>query len=89
VSWSECYCSCIECELQKLGWLEWRWLGVFIAPTTVLAVAGHGAPDSPVRATSAARWSLERLTVEALCPVAAPDSPVAHRTCPMCFDFAA
>jgi hypothetical protein len=82
-------------------------LGVFIAPTTILAVAGDGAPDSPVvhrtvrwctgqdivqcpvRATSAARWGLERLTVEALCHVAALDSPVAHRTCPVRSDFVA
>jgi hypothetical protein len=32
-------------KFRKLGWLEWRWLGVFIAPTTILAVAGDGAPD--------------------------------------------
>jgi hypothetical protein len=29
-----------------------------------------------MRATSADRWGLERLTVEVLCPLAAPDSPV-------------
>jgi hypothetical protein len=30
-------------EFRKLGWLEWWWLGVFIAPTTipVVAVDGH------------------------------------------------
>jgi hypothetical protein len=50
-----------------------------------------GAPDSPVvhrtwpihcpvRATSSDRSGLERLTVEVLCPLAALDSPVAHRT---------
>jgi hypothetical protein len=43
----------------------------------------------PVRATSAHRWGLEQLTVEVLCPLAAPDNPVAHRTCPMRSDFAA
>jgi hypothetical protein len=35
-----------------LGFLEWWWLGVFIAPTTKIAVGGllsMGAPDSPVR----------------------------------------
>jgi hypothetical protein len=32
-------------------------------------------------ALSAARWGLERLTVEVLCLLATPDSPVAHRTC--------
>jgi hypothetical protein len=35
-------------KFRKLGWFEWRWLGVFIAPTTILAVDGDGAPDSPV-----------------------------------------
>jgi hypothetical protein len=34
----------------------------------------------PVRAMSAARWGLEWLTIEVLCLVAAPDSPV-------CSDF--
>jgi hypothetical protein len=51
-----------------------------------------GTPDralfrSPVRATSADRWGLEQLTVEVFCLVVAPDSPVAHRTCPVCSDF--
>jgi hypothetical protein len=36
-----------------LGWLEWRWLGVFIAPTHQFNRWGRllsmGAPDSPVR----------------------------------------
>ena len=35
----------LNVKFRKLGWLEWRWLGVFIAPTTILAVAGDGAPD--------------------------------------------
>jgi hypothetical protein len=42
----------LNVEFRKLGWLEWWWLGVFIAPTTIPAVAvdGHtgqssGAPD--------------------------------------------
>jgi hypothetical protein len=85
-------------KFRKLGWLEWRWLGVFIAPTTILAVVVDGAPDvqwctgqdtvlCPVRATSARRWGLERLTVEVLCLVVAPDSPVAHRTCSVRSDF--
>jgi hypothetical protein len=42
-----------------------------------------------VCAMSAHRWGLERLTVEVLCLLAAPDSPVAHRTCPVHSDFAA
>jgi hypothetical protein len=39
-------------KCRRLRWLEWWWLGVFIAPTTIPAVAvdGHtgqssGAPD--------------------------------------------
>jgi hypothetical protein len=57
------------------------WLEVFIAPTTIPIVAidghtGHGTVHCPVRATSADRWGLERLTVEVLCPLEAPDSPV-------------
>jgi hypothetical protein len=55
--------------------------GVFIAPTTILAVAidghtGHGTVHCPVCATSADRWGLERLPVEVLCPLTAPDGPV-------------
>jgi hypothetical protein len=72
------------------------WLGVFITPTTKLAVwwrlLSHGAPDSPVRhrtvssapATSPGRWvrPLE------LCLVGPPGCLVAHWTshvdCPVC-----
>jgi hypothetical protein len=50
---------------------------------------GHDTIQCPVRAMSAARWGLERLTVQVLCIVVAPDSPVAHRTCPVRSDFAA
>jgi hypothetical protein len=35
-------------KFRKLGWIEWRWLGVFIAPTTILVVVDDGAPDSLV-----------------------------------------
>jgi hypothetical protein len=38
----------LNVEFKKLGWLEWWWLGVFIAPTTILAVAVDGTPDSPM-----------------------------------------
>jgi hypothetical protein len=67
--------SCIECLALVSGWklrnlddLNVGWLGVFITPTTKLAVwwrlVSHGAPDSPVRhrtlsgasATSPGRW---------------------------------
>jgi hypothetical protein len=33
---------------RKLGWFEWWWLGVFIAPTTILVVVVDGTPDGPV-----------------------------------------
>jgi hypothetical protein len=51
-----------------------------------------GAPDmycslSGARHVSTPRWGLEQLTVEFVCPVVAPDSPVPHRTCPVCSDF--
>jgi hypothetical protein len=36
----------------------------------------HCTIHCPVRATSADYWGLERLTVEVLCPLATPDSPV-------------
>jgi hypothetical protein len=35
------------------------------------------------------RWGLELLTVGTLCPFAAPDNPVPHRTCPVTSDFCA
>jgi hypothetical protein len=42
---------------------------------------GHYTVHCLVSAMSADRWGLERLTVEVLCPLVAPDSPV-------CSDFA-
>jgi hypothetical protein len=51
-----------------------------MAHRTVRWCTGHGTVHSPVCATSADRWGLERLTVEVLCLLAAHDSPVAHRT---------
>jgi hypothetical protein len=47
-----------------------------MAHRTVQWCTGHGTVHCPVRATSADRWGLERLTIEVLCPPAAPDSPV-------------
>jgi hypothetical protein len=41
----------------------------------------------PVPATSADHWGLERLTVEVLCLLATPKSPVAHQTCLVRSDF--
>jgi hypothetical protein len=74
-----------------LGWLEWWWLGVFMALSTILAVGWllcrwahqtvrwctrHSTVHCPMCATSADRWGLERLTVEVICSFPAPDSPV-------------
>jgi hypothetical protein len=60
--------------------------GVFITPTTIQVVivdgcTGHDTIHCPMRATSADRWDLERLTIEVLCPLAAPDSPVCSDFC--------
>jgi hypothetical protein len=89
---------------ENLDSIEWRWLGVFIASNHFLAVGwvcyrwahrtvrwctGQGTVHCPVRATSARCLGLERLTVGTLCPLAAPDSLVPHRTCPEHSDFAA
>jgi hypothetical protein len=65
-------------SLNGGGWV------VFIAPTTIPAVAvdghtGHDIVHRPMPTTSADCWGLERLTVEVLCPLVAPDSLVAHR----------
>jgi hypothetical protein len=58
-----------------------------MAHWTVRWCTGQGTVQCPVRATSAARWGLEGLTVEVLCLLAAPDSPMPHQTCPVCSDF--
>jgi hypothetical protein len=36
--WNEVFALVLSVESGKLGLLEWCWLGVFIAPTTILAV---------------------------------------------------
>jgi hypothetical protein len=68
VSCIECLALVSGCKLENLDHLNVGWLGVFITPTTKLAVwwrlLSHGAPDSPVRhrtlssapATSPGRW---------------------------------
>jgi hypothetical protein len=53
-----------------------------MAHRTVRWCTGHGIVHCPMHATPADRCGLEWLTVEVLCPLAAPDSPV-------CSDFAA
>jgi hypothetical protein len=49
-----------------------------MAHRTVRWCTGHGTIQCPVRATSAARWGLERLIVEVFCPMR-PD--IAALTC--------
>jgi hypothetical protein len=50
--WNEFFTLVLSVESGKLGCIEWWWLGVFIALTTILAVGcsfmSMGAPDSPV-----------------------------------------
>jgi hypothetical protein len=59
------------------------------AHRTVRWCTGQGTVHCLMPATSAYRWGLELLTVEFFCPLAAPDSPVAHQTCLVRSDFAA
>jgi hypothetical protein len=78
-------------KMENLDDLNVGVVGVFIAPTTKLAVwwrlLSHGAPDSPVRhrtlsgapATSPGRW----VPTLKLCLVGPPGCPVAHRTSPV------
>jgi hypothetical protein len=47
---------------------------------TIWWCTGQDIVHCPVPAMSADHWGLERLTIEVLCPLVAPDSPVAHRT---------
>jgi hypothetical protein len=56
-----------------------RWLIVW-AHRTVRWCTGHDTVQCPVPAMSADHWGLEWLTVEVFCPLAAPDSLMAHRT---------
>jgi hypothetical protein len=35
-------------KFRKVGSLDWRWLGLFITPTTILVVVVDGTPDSPM-----------------------------------------
>jgi hypothetical protein len=89
---------CIELNARALvSSLKWENLddlnvgvvGVFIAPTTKLAVwwrlLSHGAPDSPVRQPRHLAVGFRPLE---LCLVGPPGCPVVHRTspvdCPVC-----
>jgi hypothetical protein len=95
VSLSVFFALVLNVKVGKLGWLEWRWLGgiyslqpllsrwltlMLLAHRTVRWCTGHDTVHCSVSATSVDRWGLELLTVEVFYPLAAPDSPVAHRT---------
>jgi hypothetical protein len=56
----------LNVEFRKLGYLEWWWLEVFIAPTTILVIAVDGTPDSPV-----VHWTCHCL-VSGACHVSSP-----------------
>jgi hypothetical protein len=56
-------------------------IGCQWAHRTVRWCTGHDTIHCSVRATPADRWGLERLTVEVLCPLAAPSSPVHCFSC--------
>jgi hypothetical protein len=47
-----------------------------MAHRTVRWYTGHDTVHCPMPATLADRWGLGRLTIEVLCPLVAPDSPV-------------
>jgi hypothetical protein len=68
-----------------LGWLEWRWLVVFIALNHQNKRWGWllsmGAPDSPVRQP---RHPTVRVYQLELCLIVALDSLVSHRTADLC-----
>jgi hypothetical protein len=57
------------------------------AHRTVRWCTGHGTVHYLVRATSADRWGLEQLTVEVLCPLVAPNSPVRSDFAVLTSDF--
>jgi hypothetical protein len=40
--WSVFFALVLNEDSGMLGWLEWWWLGVYIAPTTIPAVAVDG-----------------------------------------------
>jgi hypothetical protein len=91
VSWNEVYSSCMRFDGRKLGCIEVWWLGVFIAPTTKMAV-GEGCcrmAHRTVRCTTGycpvrqPRHPTVRVRSLELLTCGPPDSPVVHRTAPI------
>jgi hypothetical protein len=65
------------------------WLCCRRAHRTVRWCNGYDTVHCPVRATSADRWGLERLTIEVICSLVAPDSPVRYDFATLTSDFCA
>jgi hypothetical protein len=84
VSCIECTSSCIECVGWKFGCVEVWWLGGIYSPNHKNGrwegLLSKGAPDSSVRQPCHPTIRVRPLE---LCQVGPPDSPVAHRTCPV------
>jgi hypothetical protein len=101
--WSGCLCSCNECDVHNtwmplkevvggvfiafnhflvVGCFCWRW-----AHRTFRWCTQHALFTVRCVPRQHARWGLEQLDRWNPCPVAASDSPVPHRTCPVCSDF--
>jgi hypothetical protein len=103
VSWSVWLCSCNEYGVQKT-WMPLKEVvgGIYSLqplPSRWLFLLAMGTPDSPVvhktatihcpvHATSAHLLGFGGLTIGVVCSIVAPNSLVAHRTCPVCSDFA-
>jgi hypothetical protein len=96
VSWSECYSSCIECELLKTLMPMNEVVGGIYSPQPLpsrwQSLLAIGAPDSPVRhrtvtvycpvrAMSARPLGFGQLTVGGVCLFVAPGSPMASDFC--------
>jgi hypothetical protein len=88
VSCIECYSSCMRCEGWKLGSMNGGWLGVFITPTTKVAV-GEGCCRMAHRTVRCATGYCPvrqpchptvRVRPLELMTSGPPDSPVVHRT---------
>jgi hypothetical protein len=74
--------------IYSLQPLHSRWLNLQSMGTPD---SGDGAPDRycSLFTVQSTHWGLERLDHWNLCLIAAPDSLVLHRTCPVCSDFSA
>jgi hypothetical protein len=99
VSWSECYCSCIECEFQKT-WIAWmEVVGVFIASNHFLAVGwvcyrrvhrtGHCSLSGACHVSTSLGFGVVDRWSPLSCRCTGQSGGMVHRTCPVHSDFAA